>query len=142
MKTKNRIRSRKSRVITQDRESYPTDLTDQQWELVFPLIPPAKEGGRERTTDIREILNAVFYVVKSGCDWRMLPHDLPKWKTVHHYFRIWSKDGTWKKIHDALRGKVRRKAGKKTQPTAAILDSQSVKTAEKGGFVGMTLVKR
>ena len=142
MKSKNTKTNKKEKIYTQDREPYSTDLTDTQWKLASPLLPGAKGGGRERTTDMREVLNAIFYVVKSGCDWRMLPHDLPKWKTVHHYFRIWTKDGTWKKIHDSLRGKVRRKAGKKTQPTAAILDSQSVKTTEKRGFVGMMLVRK
>jgi putative transposase len=124
------------------RTAYPTDLTDRQWRIIEPLIPPAKRGGRPRTTDMREIVNAVIYVVKSGCDWRMLPHDFPEWHGVYHYFDAWKKDGTWKKMHDTLRGKVRKKAGKKEQPTAGIIDSQSVKTAEKGGFVAMTLVKR
>jgi len=124
------------------RKAYPTDLTDKQWRHIEPLIPAAKRGGRPRTTDMREMLNGVIYVVKSGCDWRMLPHDFPDWHIVYHYFSEWKKDGTWKSIHDTLRGKVRKKAGKKEQPTAGIIDSQSVKTAEKGGFVAMTLVKR
>lgn len=124
------------------RSSYPTDLTDRQWALIAPLIPPPREGGRERTTNIREVLNAIFYLLRTGCEWRMLPHDLPTWKTVHHYFDTWKKDGTWKRIHDTLREKARLKAGKKRQPTAAILDSQSVKTTEKGGFVAMMPQKR
>ena len=124
------------------RESYPTDLTDEQWKIVEPMLPKGKEGGRERSTDIREILNAVFYVVRSGCDWRMLPHDFPKWKTVYHYFREWKKDGTWKKVHDRLREKVRLKAGKKKQPSAGIIDSQSVKTTEKRGFVALMLGRK
>lgn len=129
-------------VSGQARKSYPTDLTDAQWQLIKPLIPPAKPGGRPRTLASREIVNAVIYALKSGCDWRMLPHDLPQWEIVYHYFQRWEKDDTWKKIHDVLRGKVRKRAGKKTQPTAAILDSQSVKTAKKGGFVAMTLVRK
>jgi len=124
------------------RNSYPTDLTDRQWQIIEPLIPPAKTGGRRRTTDPREVFNAIFYVLKAGCDWRMLPHDFPKWQIIYHYFQAWQKNGLWKKIHDELREKVRGKAGKKKQPTAGIIDSQSVKTAEKGGFVAMTLVKR
>lgn len=113
---------------------------------IKPLIPLAKsnnkDGGRERTTDMQEVLNAIFYLLRSGCSWRMLPHDFPQWEIIRRYFDDWQKDGTWKRIHDALRNKVRTKAGKKKQPTAGIIDSQSVKTAEKGGFVAMTLVKR
>jgi putative transposase len=126
----------------QKRKKYATDLTDEQWKIIAPLIPPAKSGGRERETDIREVLNAIFYLLKSGCQWRMIPNDFPKWQTVYDYFRKWKKDGTWKKIHDKLRDKVRLKAGKKKQPTAGIIDSQSVKTAKKGGFVAMMLVKK
>lgn len=124
------------------RNPYPTDLTDKQWAIIASLIPPPKQGGRPRETDVREIMNAVIYAVKSGCDWRMLPHDFPQWDLVYHYFRAWKQDGTWKDIHDALRGKLRKKLGKKEQPTAGVLDSQSVKTAEKRGFVGMMLGKR
>ena len=125
-----------------NREGYPTDLTDKQWSIIAPFIPPPKPGGRPRAVEIREVLNAIFYVVKSGCDWRMLPHDFPQWKIVYHYFDAWKKDGTWKRIHDTLRGKLRKKLGKKTQPTAGIIDSQSVKTAEKGGFVAMMLARK
>jgi putative transposase len=125
-----------------NREPYPTDLTDAQWIIIAPLIPPPKLGGRPRAVDIRDVVNAVIYVVKSGCDWRMLPHDFPQWKIVYHYFDVWKKDGTWKRMHDALRGKLRKKLGKRVQPTAGIIDAQSVKTAEKGGFVAMMLGKR
>ena len=128
------------------RMSYPSDLTDQRWELIYPIIPASKsnqrDGGRQRITDMREVLNAVFYLLRTGCSWRMLPHDFPTHQIVRHYFDRWEHDGTWNKIHDTLRGKVRIKAGKKEQPSAAIIDSQSVKTTEKGGFVGMMLVKR
>lgn len=127
---------------TQARLPYPTDLSDEQWAVIEPVIPEAKRGGRPRDTDMREVLNAVVYVVKSGCDWRMLPHDFPQWDTVYHYFRAWKEDGTWKDIHDCIRTKLRKKLGKKKQPTAGIIDSQSAKTAEKGGFVGMTLARR
>lgn len=124
------------------RRSYPTDLTDKQWLIIAPLIPPAKPGGRHREVDVREVIDAIIYVLKSGCDWRMLPHDFPKWQIVYAYFRNWKKDGTWKKLHDALREKVRVKVGKKAQPTAGVIDSQSVKTGKKGGFVAMTLARR
>lgn len=128
--------------ITQVRQKYSTDLTHAQWALIAPLIPPAKSGGRKRTVDTREIVNAVYYLLKSGCTWRLLPNDFPNWKTVYYYFCTWKNDGTWKKIHDELRDEVRVKAGKKKQPTAGIIDSQSVKTTEKGGFVAMMLVRK
>lgn len=124
------------------RASYPTDLTDAQWKVLYPFIPRAPGGGRDRTTDMREILDAIFYLLRTGCSWRMIPHDFPKHQLVRHYFDVWKKDGTWLKMHDAIRGKVRHKAGKKTQPSAAIIDSQSVKTTEKGGFVAMMPVRR
>lgn len=97
----------------QKQRKYDSDLTDGQWEIVKALIPPAKEGGRPRTLDMREVVNAVFYINKSGCQWRMLPNDFPKWKSIYNYFADWKKDGTWKKIHDVIRGKVRIAKGKK-----------------------------
>lgn len=131
---------------TTKRKPYPTDLSDKQWKLISPLLPKPKSnkqtGGRPREVDLREILNAIFYLLRTGCAWRMLPHDFPEWQTVRDYFDAFKKDKTWEKIHDALRGKVRRQVGKKTEPTAGIIDSQSVKTAEKGGFVAMTLVRK
>lgn len=126
----------------QKRTSYPTDLTDKEWRILAPLIPPPKSGGRKREVEVRAVLNAIFYLLRTGCAWRLLPNDFPKWRTVYDYFRKWKRDGTWKKVHDALRNKVRIQAGRKIQPTAGIIDSQSVKTVEKGGFVAMTLVKR
>ena len=124
------------------RKTYPSDLTDEQWELLSPLLPAAKPGGRPRTVELREILNAILYVLRTGCAWRMLPHDLPPWQTVYKYFRGFSEDGTWERVHDAIRPNVREGEGRSAMPTAAIIDSQSVKTTEKGGLVAMTLVRR
>jgi len=117
------------------RERYPTDVTDAQWRLIEPFVPPPKSGGRPASVDRREIVNAIFYHVRNGGVWRALPHDLPKWQTVYSYFRRWRDDGTWQRIHDALRDETRRAAGRDASPSAAILDAQSVKTAEKGGCV-------
>jgi transposase len=120
---------------------YPSDLTDGQWQIIEPLIPSAKRGGRRRTTDMREVINAIFYIERSGCQWRMIPKDFPPRSTIGEYFYQWRNDGTTKKIHDTLRDKVREQAGKETQPTAAIVDSQSVKTVEKGGFADLMQAK-
>ena len=114
------------------RKHYPSDLTDKQWQMIRPLLPkPAKRG--RKPTDPREILDAIMYVVRTGCQWRALPHDFPPWKTVYNTFWRWRKAGVWERVHDKLREQVRQSAGKKKTPTAAILDSQSVKTTEVGG---------
>ena len=125
-----------------ERKRYSTDITDAQWQVLEPLIPPAKPGGRPRTVDMREVINGIFYVTRSGCAWRLVPHDLPPWGTVWYYFRQWRLDGTWQKIHDALRSQTRVAAGREESPSAGILDSQSVKTTEKGGRGAMTPEKR
>jgi len=112
---------------------YPSDVTDEEWELIKPQIAPAKRGGRKRAVDEREIVNAIMYVLSTGCQWRALPKDFPPRSTVWHYLDLWSYDGTLERIHHELYVKCREKAGREASPTAAIVDSQSVKSAEKGG---------
>ena len=119
-------------MLTMSRHSYPSDLTDAEWAILEPLIPPAKPGGRKRSVDIREVINAILYLLRTGCAWRMLPHDFPNWHTVYTYFRNWRRDGTWQRINDVLRRQLRTQEGRDAEPSAAILDSQSVKATEKG----------
>jgi putative transposase len=121
---------------------YPTDLSDKEWVLFEPLLPPAKTGGRHRSIETREIANAIFYLLRTGCSWRMLPQDFPKWQTVYTYFRNWKNDGTWQKVNDVLRRKLRAQEGRDEEPSAGILDSQSAKTAEKGDLVVLMRVRR
>jgi len=116
-----------------ERKPYPTDLTDEQWLLVKPFLGDAKPGGRPRKTDLREVLNALVYLVRAGCQWRMIPHEFPPWKTCYNYFRAWIEDGGWDEIVYLLRLEVRSDVGRKEQPRVAAIDSQSVKTTEQGG---------
>ena len=124
---KNRARYDRSKL------RYPSDLTDEEWRLVEPLIPPGKPGGDRRTVNLREVVNGLLYVLSTGCQWRAIPKDLPPKSTVYDYFDLWTYDGTLERIHRALYDRCREQAEREASPTAAIIDSQSVKSAEKGG---------
>ena len=124
------------------RKPYPSDLTDVQWQLLEPLLPPALGGGRHRSTDLREVLNAIFYVVKNGCGWRALPHDFPPEGTVRDYLHTWRRRGVWSQIQDVLRRQVRCQAGRDEEPSAAVIDSQSVKATRTSGTRGYDAGKK
>ena len=130
----NRARYDRSRL------HYPSDLTDREWDRVAPLIPPAKRGGNKRTVDLRAIVNGLMYILSTGCQWRAIPKDLPPRSTLHDYLDLWSWDGTLDRIHDALYAECRERAGCAASPTAAVIDSQSVKSAEKGGLTSIRTV--
>jgi putative transposase len=121
---------------------YPSDLTDQEWEILEPLLPLPKPGGRPRSVDLREVMNAIFYVLRGGIPWRFLPKEFPPWKTVYHYFRLWRMDDTWEMVNTRLREQVRRQSGRETTPSAGVMDSQSAKTTERGEFVDMMAARR
>jgi transposase len=125
--TKNRARYDRSRL------RYPSDLTDPEWALIAPLIPAARRGGNKRTVNLREVANGLMYVLSTGCQWRAIPKDLPPRSTLHDYLDLWSWDGTLDRIHFTLYVQCREQAGREASPTAAVIDSQSVKSAEKGG---------
>jgi putative transposase len=125
--------SKLPQVGNPQRKLYPSDLSDAEWEIIRPLLPPPKVVGHPRTVDLREILNGIFYVQRTGCQWEMLPHDLPPHNTVYKYFQKWQRQGIWQQIHDHLRHKLRREMGRSEQSTVAVADSQSVKTTEKRG---------
>jgi transposase len=121
---------------------YPSDLTDEQWHLIEDLIPLAKPGGRPREVSMRAVVNAIMYLLRTGCAWRLLPHDFPKWNIVYHYFWRFRRAGLWRDIHDLLRDELRVKQGRQASPSAAVIDSQSVKTTEKRGFAVTMPVRR
>jgi len=125
-----------------NRKHYATDLTDAQWRRIAPLIPKPRPGGRPRSADMRSVLDAIFYVARTGCAWRMLPGDFPPWGTVWFYFRAWRADGTWERMNARLREQVRRQAGRHKEPRIAVLDSQSVKTTDRGGERGFDAGKK
>ena len=112
---------------------YPSDLTNEEWSHVAPLIPPARRGGRKRTVDVREVVNGLMYILGTGCQWRAIPKDLPPRSTLHDYFELWEWNGTLERIHHALYVACREREEREASPSAAIIDSQSVKSAEKGG---------
>src|SRR6478735_99570 len=120
------------------RTAYPSDLDRAEWAQLERVIPPPKKGGRPAKHDRREIVNALLYVARTGCQWRALPHDFPPWTIAYWYFRAWKKDGTLDRLMAELRGDLRRAEGRQRQPTAAIIDSQSVRTTEKGGPAATT----
>jgi putative transposase len=118
------------------RKPYPSDLSDAQWAILEPLMPKAKQSGCPRRVYLREVINAIFYIFCGGCAWRMIPHEFLAWKTVYHYFHLWRVTGVWQQINQTLRERVRRQVGRESTPSAAIVDSQSVKTTEVGQAVG------
>ena len=124
------------------RTPYPSDSTDAQWKLVEPHIPPGRPGGRAREVEMRDVVDGILYLLRSGWAWRAIPHDLPNWGTCRHYYDRFRADGTWALIHERLRDRVREKAGRDAAPSAAVIDAQSVRTTEKGGSRVSTPARR
>jgi putative transposase len=134
------LMSRLPEVANPARTSYPSDLSDAEWEVLKPLLPKPKGFGHPVEVDLREILNGIFYVQRTGCQWEMMPHDLPPYSTVYHYFQKWQRKGLWQQMHDQIRQKLRTQLGRPEQSTVAIADSQSVKTTEKRGRSTVSMV--
>lgn len=134
--------TRLPQIANPQRKPYPSDLSDAEWEILKPLLPQPKGFGHPVEVDFREILNGIFYVQRTGCQWEMLPHDLPPYSTVYRYFQKWQRRGIWQQMHDQVRRQLRRQLGRDEQSTVAIADSQSVKTMEKRGRCTASTVAR
>jgi putative transposase len=127
---------------TINRKRYPSDVNDEEWEIIKEFMPPKYNDGVERKYEYREIINGIFYVLRTGCSWRSIPHDLPPWQSVYGYFRRWRISGLWERMNKELRERLREKLGRDKEPSKIIIDSQSVKTTEKGGSKVLTVVKK